>query len=337
MESTDKKITIKDIALILNIHHTTVSRALRDHPDIHPDTKKRVFELAKKLNYYPNAFARNLKTNRTNIIGVIVPEIKHYFFANVISGIEEIAHKEGYALLLSQSNENYEREVINTGALVSNNIAGLIVSISQTTKDDSHFRLLQKYGVHLVFADRILESIDASRVTVEDYQGAYNATEYLIKKGYKNIAHVGGSEGLLISRERYNGYREAIKDNNLVFEEKYTIFSGFQEEDGVKGMEYLLKQEIIPDAVLAVNDPVALGIYEVIKKKGLKIPDDIAVIGFSNNPISAIIDPPLTTVEQPAYEIGKQAAIILFDQIKNKTYKSVNKILKTKLIERNSV
>ena len=330
------KVTIKDLASLLGVHHSTVSRALRDHPDVSKDTKKRVIKLAKKINYSPNIFARNLKTNSNLAIGVIVPEIKHYFFSSVISGIDEIAHKEGYALLLSQSNENYMREKTNTNALVSNRVAGLLVSISQTTKNYSHFRSLQENGIHLVFFDRVVESIKTSKVVVDDYEGAYKATEYMIKKGYKRIGHLAGAKNILITKNRFQGYRDCLIKNGIDFNESLVFFGGFQEEDGIKGMKYLLGLKKGPDAILAVNDPVAFGAYEIIRSKGLKIPNDIAVIGFSNNPNSALIEPSLTTVEQPAFEIGKQAAEILFQQIKTKSFKPITKILKTNLIERNS-
>ncbi len=336
MNLENKKITIKDIATVLGIHHSTVSRALNNHPDVNAKTKILVKQMAKKLDYHPNLFARNLKTNKTNVIGVIVPEIKHFFFASVISGIEEIAHREGYALLLSQSNENYEREVINTRALVSNRVAGLLVSISQTTKDDSHFKELQKNDIELVFFDRVMPDFNASKVVVDDYKGAYTATEYLIKKGYKKIAHIGGSRNFIISEKRHQGYVDALKKHEMAVNCNLVYFGGFHEKNGVEGIRYLLEGSNKPDAVFAVNDPVALGAYDEIKKRGLKIPKDIAVIGFSNNPVSALVAPPLTTIKQPAYEMGKEAAELLFKQMKNKTNNIEEKILKTYLIERSS-
>ncbi len=336
MYSGNKKITIKDIAASLNIHHSTVSRALRDHPDVNPQTKERVKAMAEEFNYQPNLFARNLKTNNTQAIGVIVPDIKNFFFANVISGIEEEAHKEGYTLLLTQSNENYEREVINTKALVSNNIAGLIVSISQTTNDGSHFNSLLQQGVHLIFFDRVMNNVNAAKIVVDDYKGAYNATEYLISKGYKKIAHIGGKKDLMITEKRFKGYKDALENNNITFKTDLTYFGGFQKENGIDGAQFLFDSNKKLDAIFAVNDPVALGAYEVIKKRGLKIPGDIAVVGFANNPISAFVDPPLTTIEQPSFEMGKQAAQLLFQQIKNNTYDVIEKTLDTNLIVRSS-
>lgn len=333
---SEKIITIKDIATALNIHHSTVSRALNNHSDINKRTKIRVKQMAEKLGYHPNLFARNLKTRKTNIIGVIVPEIKHFFFASIISGIEEVAHREGYALLLSQSNESYEREVINTNALVSNRVAGLLVSISQTTKDGSHFKELQKQGINLVFFDRVMPNFNTSTVVVDDYNGAYIITEFLIKKGYKRIAHIGGKRGFAISDLRFKGYSDALKKHKISVDKGLVYFGGFQEKDGIEGMKYLFEAVNKADAVFAVNDPVAMGAYEIIKNEGLKIPEDIAVVGFSNNPITALVNPPLTTMKQPAYEMGKEAAELLFKQIKNKTNKVEEKVLDTYLIERSS-
>ena len=199
------RTTIKDIARALHIHHTTVSRALRDHPEVNPETKRLVKEMARKMNYQPNILARNLKMNSTNMIGVIVPEIKHHFFAAVISGIEEVAYQAGYVILVCQSNEQYEREVMNTRALISNKVAGLIVSISQTTRAAEHFRLFQEQGGKIVFFDRVCEEIDAPKVVVDDYQGAFEATEFLIRQGRKRIAHTGGTEHIALSLARFRG------------------------------------------------------------------------------------------------------------------------------------
>ncbi|NOX19400.1 MAG: LacI family transcriptional regulator [Chlorobi bacterium] len=333
----NKKATIKDIAKKLGVHHSTVSRALRDHPDIHPNTIKLIKRTAEQMNYQPNMFARNLKNNQTNLIGVIVPEIKHHFFANAIGGVEEAAHEHGYVIIVCQSNEDYEREVINTKALISNRIEGLLVSVSQTTRDGAHFQQFIDEGGKLVFFDRALESVNASKVIVDDYRGGFKATEYLIKKGKKRIAHLAGTKELEISKLRYQGYRDALKKYNIPFRKNLVFWGGFQEEDGIEGMEYLLKLKTHPDSIFAVNDPAAIGAYEVLERRGLRIPEDIAVVGFSNNPISAFIKPALTTIEQPSYEMGKAAMELLNEMLVSKRNKKTKKILKTKLIIRDSV
>lgn len=334
------RTTLRDLAKKLNLSVSTISRALNDSPEISDATKSKVIEASLALDYHPNILARGLINKQTKIIGVIVPEITHDFFSLAISGISEVAYNAGYVIMLCQSNESYDREVINTNALVSNQIAGLIVSISQETKRHDHFEYLQRIGIPLVFFDRVCESLKTSKIVVDDHGGAFRAVEYLIKKGRKRIAHLGGTEHLSISRDRFTGYLDALHTFGIPFDNNLVYFSGFQEQNGVKGMQVLFELEKHPDAIFAVNDPVAIGAYEEIKNRGLRIPDDIAVVGFSNNPVAAIIDPPLTTIEQPAHELGRRAAIVLLEQILAKTerriYKPVREVLETKLIIRSS-
>ena len=330
--------TIKDIAKSLNLSPSTISRALRDHPDISSKTKGRVTSYAKGIDYFPDSIAQSLKNGRTKTIGVIVPEIKHDFFSSVVSGIEEIAYQRGFTIILCQSNESYEREVINTKALASHLIAGLLVSISQSTVNGDHFKTLLKRGIPIVFFDRVCEGINASKVVVDDFQGAFDAVEFLIKSGYKKIAHIAGPQNLMISTERMRGYIEALRKYELPVRTDFIIFAGMSEEDGITGLEKLYTLADKPDAVFAVNDPVAIGVYMKIKQLGLQIPKDVGVIGFSNNSISSLINPPLTTVEQPSYEMGKEAAKLLIKQITlNDGNFSAEKLkLKTKLIIRES-
>lgn len=334
------RTTIKDIAQKLNISASTVSRALNDNPGISKATKNIVIATAQELNYEPNIIARSLINQRSQTIGVIVPEITHHFFSKVISGIEGVAYDAGYHIMLCDSNESYEREVINTKALISNQIAGLIVSISQSTKEGSHFEYLQQQGIPLVFFDRVFDGVNTSKILVDDYGGAYKAVEYLIKKGYKRIAHLGGPEHLSISRDRFTGYLNALNTFGISYKKELVHFGGFHEEDGVKGIQVLLELKEPPDAVFAVNDPVAIGVYEEVKKRALRIPQDIAVVGFSNNPVSALISPPLTTIEQPAYELGKRTVNVLLEQIvakyEKRIYSPVREVLETKLIIRES-
>jgi DNA-binding LacI/PurR family transcriptional regulator len=330
--------TIKDIARRLNISLSTVSRALRNHPDVNEKTKGKVLSIAREINYFPNSLAKGLKNQKTNTIGVIVPEIEHHFFSAVISGIESVAYNADFTILVCQSNESYEREVINTHALASNRVAGLLVSISQATKDVEHFKILQKRDIPIVFFDRVSNDIQASKVIVDDYDGAYNAVNYLIEKGYKNIAYISGPEYISISRLREKGYRDALLKNNLPINDDLIVHGGFSEKDGIKAVYTLLQQKIRPDAIFAVNDPVAIGAFIGLREKNIRIPEDIALVGYSNNPVSSLIDPQITTVDQPAYEIGKTAAELVLEQINNgdSDFNPQTKTLKTKLIIRNS-
>lgn len=332
-----RQVTIKDIAKKLNISPSTVSRALHDHPDISTQTKEVINSLAEELDYQPDSIAQSLKKRRTNLIGVIVPEIKHNFFSAAISGIEEVAYRAGYAIIVSQSNESYDRECVNVRALISNRVAGLLISISQTTEISDHFKLLERQGIPFVFFDRVCEDIEASKVVVDDFHGAFKAVEHLINSGYKRIAHLAGPTHLSISQQRYNGYLSALNKYKIQYNENYVVHGGLNEEDGIKGFQKLLKLDQLPDALFAVNDPVAIGAFEKIKEHGLKIPGDIALVGFSNNPITRLVEPSLTTVSQPAYKVGKVAAELLIEQIKSgENFIPRKEVLKTELIIRNS-
>ena len=330
--------TIKDLARELNLSPSTVSRALRNHPDISPLTKKRVISLADKLDYHPDSIARSLQTKKTKTIGVIVPEIKQPFFASVINGIEEFAFAAGYTIIVCQSNETYEREVVYTRSLVSHRVAGLLVSLSKSTKNFDHFRVLQRRKVPVVFFDRVSNEIKASKVVVDDYNGAFDVVSHLIQSGYKRIAHLAGPKNLSISKFRLKGYKDALEQGNLAFSGDLVVNGGLDDTDGIVGFQKLLNLKPLPDAVFAVNDPVAIGAFVAIKDHGLIIPTDIALAGFSNTHMTSLLDPPLTTVEQPSYEIGKTAAQLLMEQINSNDEKFVPKfkVLKTHLIVRGS-
>jgi LacI family transcriptional regulator len=332
-----KQTTIKDIANHLKVSPATVSRALRNHPNISSKRKQSILDKAEELNYQPDSIAQSLKSRQTLTIGVIVPEIKHNFFSAVLDGVEEVAYKAGYTILVCKSNEDFSREIINTNALVSKRVAGIIVSVAQNSTNADHFTALKKRNIPVVFFDRVLEGEGFSKVVVNDYEGAFQLTEHLIKCGYQRIAHLAGLEHLWISMRRLEGYRDALLKHGLAFRKDYLIHGGFDEEDGIRGYKRLMQLDKKPDAVFAVNDPVALGVYMSCKQDGLRIPLDMAIAGFSDNPISALLDPPLTTVSQPAYEMGQAAAKMLLDQIREGVPAlPVTQICNTQLIVRRS-
>lgn len=308
---TMKLITITDIAKKLGMAPSTVSRALRDHPDISEETKKRVKKLARDSRYTPNAISDSLRNRRTTTIGVIIPEIAHDSFAKAVSGIEEIAYHAGYTTLLCQSNENYEREVVNSNMLLKQRVAGIIVSISQDTNNSDHFQKLIDYGIPIVFFDRVCEDIRANKVVIDDTTSAFNAVRHLIERGYTAIAHFAGPKQLGVCRRRLDGYVMALKQSGIPVDDDLIRFGGMYEKDGYNSMDSLIKEHTIPDAILAVNDPVAIGALQRIKEEGLNIPNDIGLIGFSNNQITSVVSPPLTTINQPFYAMGKKAAEIL--------------------------
>jgi DNA-binding LacI/PurR family transcriptional regulator len=331
-----KQATIIDIAKRLQISPSTVSRALSDHPDIKEETKELVRKVAKELHYSPNPIAQSLKSSRTTTIGVIVPEIKHDFFSSAISGIEEVAYQSGYRIILCQSNESFEREVVNTNLLMHHRVAGVIVSISQNTKSGEHFQDLLRRKIPLVFFDRVCEDVVASKVVIDDFKSAFEAVTYLVNRGYKKIAHFAGPRELDICKKRLSGYVEALKQAHLPVLDELIRYGGLHEQDGYNSLGAMLKTNQVPDAIFCINDPVAIGAYQQIKESGLKIPDDIALVGFSNNKITSLIDPQMTTVDQPSHEMGKRAAELLINAIEAKVSEPVTVVVDAKLIIRGS-
>jgi DNA-binding LacI/PurR family transcriptional regulator len=333
-----KHATITDIAKRLGLSPSTISRALNNHPDIRLETKNLVKQVAKELRYSPNPIAQSLKSNRTSTIGVIVPEIKHDFFASAISGIEEVAYHSGYTIIVCQSNESFEREVVNTNVLVQHRVAGVLASISQQTRTGDHFLVLIDQKIPLVFFDRVCEDVPTSRVVVDDTKSAHHAVSFLVQKGYRRIAHFAGPRELNICKRRLRGYFDALNAVNMDAPQERVFFGGLHEADGYASMDAMLKLEPRPDAVFCVNDPVAIGAFQRIKEAGLRIPQDVALVGFSNNKISGLVDPPLTTVDQPSFEMGKRAAGILLELIEcgDKTCEARTIVLETTLIIRGS-
>lgn len=330
-------VTIKDLARELKISASTVSRALKNHPDISEATKKAVHELAEKLNYQPNAVALSLKQRRSNTIGVIIPEIVHYFFSSVISGIEDVAYDAGYNVIICQSNERYEREVANTKTLLASRVDGILVSISKETEDYSHFYNLRNNNVPMVFYDRIVPGLQADQVIIDDFDAAYRVTRHLIDSGRKRIAHFAGPQKLLIGRQRKDGYLKALKEAGLEIDENL-IFEADSFEKARLAVMRLLNEKRDFDGIFAVNDLTAIGAMQTVQKKGLKIPEEVAIVGFSDGRFSGITDPTLTSVDQHGYEMGSIATKMLLKRItaEDDTYPAETKILNADLIVRGS-
>lgn len=312
------QVTIKDLAKILGISVSTVSRALKNHPDISVETKQSVQELAQKLKYEPNALALNLRRKKTNTIGVIIPEIVHHFFSSVISGIEDVAYDLGYNVLMCQSNESYEREVINAQALLSNRVDGVLISVSKTTHDFDHFRNFSTQGIPMVFFDRICPDIMTDRVITNDEGGAFLATEYLINKGCKHIAHYAAPQNLLIGRGRVAGYQRALKQFGYEYDPRLILHCDTRELALEKTIEFITNNPTI-DGIFAVNDSTAIAAMQMVQKAGKRVPEDIAVVGFGDGPNAMITCPPLTTVEQKGYEMGSEAITLLLQRIHNES------------------
>ena len=333
-----KAVTIKDIARELNLSISTVSRALRNGFEISLETKKRVLELAQRLDYNPNPLALSLLSRQSYDIGVIVPEIANPFFAIVIAGIEDIAFAQGYHVVIYQSHEEYEREVINVKHIYNRRKDGLLVSVATGTKDYTHFKSLHEQGFPIVFFDRICEEIDTHKVLVDDFEGAYLATEHLIQQGCERIAHISGPDHLLISRRRLQGYRAALLDYHQPIRDEWVVASTFNPSDAVEVTHSLLDNPERPDGIFASSDNIAMGCHAAIIRAGLLMPDDIALVGFSDLPMAALLNPPLSSVVQPAFEMGRSAADLLINLIKNpqKHTPSISNVLKTSLIIRKS-
>ena len=330
------QVTIKDIAKILHISPSTVSRALKDHPDINPQTKKNVQDLAKKLNYKPNQVALSLLQQESKIIGVIIPDFTHYFFSTVISGIEKIANESGYHIIIAQSNESFHKEVENIQALLSSNIDGFIISISKTTLNYDHYKNIEEIGVPIVFVDRACDNVNADKVLVDDFDGAYKATKHLIENGCKNIIHLAGPQNLEIGVQRKNGFLAALNDSNIKLND-YTIQSCDNYDHAMKIIPQIFSKYNNIDGVFAVNDLTAIGAMKAIKSLNKRIPEDVAICGFTNSFISYIADPELTTIDQKGFEMGQHAARMLIKRLQSdQNYGPVTTILNTDLIVRKS-
>jgi len=330
------QVTIKDIARILHISPSTVSRALKDHPDINPQTKKSVKELADKLNYKPNKIALNLLQQESKLIGVIIPEIIHYFFSTVISGIEKVANEAGYHIIIAQSNESYHKEVENVQALLSSNIDGFIITMSKTTLNFDHFKNIEAIGVPMVFVDRSCDLVTADKVLVDDFDGAYKAARHLIENGSKNIIHLAGPQNLEIGTKRKEGFLAALNEFNIKITD-YTVQICDTHDHALKLVPELLRKYNHIDGIFAVNDMTAIGAMKAVKSLNKKVPDDVAICGFTNSFISYIADPELSTIDQKGFEMGQHAARLLLKRIQSDVnYGPVTTILNTDLIVRKS-
>jgi DNA-binding LacI/PurR family transcriptional regulator len=329
-------LTINDIAKALKVSKSTVSRALRDAHDVNPETKKQVQEFAERHDYRPDSQAKGLRSRSTKTIGVIIPAYNIPFYSIAICGIQDYAMKMGYNVMVCHSNEQYDTEIKNVEALLNANVEGIIISVARDTEKNEHIKKLKRKGIPLVLFNRVIEDFKASKVVVNDYYGALNMVNYLIKTGCRKIAHISGPENLLLSNNRKAGYLEALTqagipaDGNLIVEGDFTI------ESGEHCMHKLLERNPEIDGIFAVCDAAAFGAMKVLKEKGIKIPAEISVAGFTNEPMAALVEPALTTVKQPIYEIGESAAKLLFAQFEDPDLPAELCVLETTIVIRNS-
>lgn len=336
-----EQATIKDIARELNVSSSTVSRALKDYPGISMETKRKVKELADKMNYRPNAIALSLRKSRSYTIGVIIPEVVHFFFSTVISGIEEVANSRGYNVILTQTNEKLAREKTSIATMLANQIDGVLVSYSKETYDFAHFSNLLDKGYPIVFFDRVPEIAHTINVIVDDYSGAYEATKHLIHQGYRKIVHLSGPGNLKISKERARGYQDALLNHGISVDPNFIVecTKGTDDEAQKIVSEILSASPIKPDAFFAHNDLAAVGAMLACKAAGLKVPEQVGIVGFSNWQFCSMIDPSLSSVAQPGFRIGAKATEILLDLIEKKVSPEDFKesvVLETELLVRKS-
>lgn len=333
-----EKATIHDIARKLNITASTVSRALKDHPRISTETKKAVLKAAQKLNYQPNNIAAALRNGKSNIIGIIVPTADRTFFSSVVRGIEEIANKSKYNVMICQTYDSYEKEVATVEALLNARVDGIIASHGKETENFDHFKKVKEKGIPLILFDRSNDELEVSHVVIDDFLGSYKATEHLIQQGCKRIAHFTNTRKISIFRERLRGYREALLDNGLPYDETLVIASNLQLEDGRNSMLQLLKLKDLPDAVFSASAYGAMGAMQVLKEKGYKIPAQVALVAFSNEPFTSFTEPGLTTVDQHSMRMGNAAAEIFLEEVasQNKKFIPQKIVLKPELIIRQS-
>jgi len=331
-------LTMKDIARELGISVATVSRALKDSPRISAEQRARIQQFAQEHHFTPNVLAESLRYSRVQpmkVIGVIIPEFTHFYFSSVLAGIEEEASSRGYRIMVAQSNEQYEREVRICQSFYKNKVCGIIVSQAKDTRHYEHFEQLMDAGVPLVFYDRICTGVNASRVVVDDYIGAFNAVTHLIETGCDRIAFFGSAPTMEISKNRFNGYKDALLKHGIAYDESLTRICDNRADAEVIAPE-LFQMEMPPNGFFAVNDDTAIGILYTAKRLGFRVPDDVSICGFTNGQRAVACDPMLTTVEQRGMKVGEEAADILISQVEGKIPrdKAERRIVRTRLVIR---
>ncbi len=329
--------TIVDIARELGIAPSTVSRALHGHPDVNEDTRAVILKTATALNYQPNRLAYNLVKSRTNLIGIIVPEFHNQFFPDVIRGAQEIVTEAGYNLMIMQSNESYTTEVANAGIMLESRVEGVLCSVAQETNNFDHLEVFYGKGVPMVLFNRVVQEIPVAKVVANDFEGSFRLVEHLIREGYRRIAHLGGPPNLLVSRERLRGYAAALEKYGLGIDKDLIVSSDLSAKASRIYGQYLLDRDDRPDAIFALNDPIAIELMLLAKERGISVPQQLGIAGFSDDRVSRFIEPGLTTMKQPTVEMGRVAARLLMDLVTNPLREvALETVLSTELVIRGS-
>lgn len=331
-----RPVSLKDLANELGVSISTVSRALKNHPDIGPEQTKKIQQLAKDRNFTPNPLAMGLLKQQTKIIGVIVPDLVTYFYSSIISGIEYVAKQHGYFILIASSNESYQKEVESVENLLKTRVEGLIVCLSQETQNYGHFNKLIENEIPLVFFDRVCESLDVPKVVADGAEAAKKITRHFYENGCRRIAFISGPGYLNISKNRLKGYRDGLNECGLEFDLALMEECTLQTEDARQATKRLLALKPLPDAIFGLNDTIAFAAMKEIKQHGLKIPDDILLVGFTDEFHSTVVEPALTSVTHPTFMMGQEAANLFFKLVEKDRNFNEEITLKTDLIIRES-
>lgn len=333
---SNRQATIKDIARQLNISISTVSRALRNAPDVNPNTRASILAISEKMNYQPNRLALSLREKQTHTIGVIVPNLD-YVLSSMVKGIDEAALEAGYTVMVCQSNESFGREILNTSRMLESLVDGLIISVSSETKNFEHIKKFQERDIPIISFDRMIPELNAPYVILNNEEGGFLATEHLILQGYKNIALLAGPENLGISNSRMKGYKEALKKYKRKLNKNHIIHCAFNQDYAYLATQELLRMKNRPDAIFTISDRMAIGAMLAIKEKGLNMPSDIGLVGFNNEPVLSLLTPGISSVEQPCFEMGKIAAKLFIECLHSDATKTVrNEVMRPKLFVRES-
>lgn len=332
----NKPATIKDIAQRLNISISTVSRSLRNAPDVSPETKQAVMALSEELNYQPSKLALSLRQKQTHTIGVIVPNLD-YVLSTMVKGIDEVALEAGYTVMVCQSNESYGREILNTRRLLDSLVDGLIISVSSETKLFDHFKKVQDRGLPIVIFDRVTPDLIAPSVRIDNVEGGLLATEHLLEQGYRRIAILAGPVNLGISNSRLDGYLKALKRYKIKRDNSLIVYCDFNQDYAYFATRELLAMKKRPDAIFTISDRMAIGAMLAIKEKGLKMPQDIGLVGFNNEPVTGLLTPGISSVDMPSFDLGKAAAKLFIETMHNNEHmSSVVEVLRPRLQIRES-
>lgn len=335
--TTPKEITIYDIARALQISPATVSRGLKDHPGLRKDTKKRILETARAMGYQHNTFARSLRIKRTNTIGVVIPRLNSYFMSTVIAGMEKVANTNGYNLIISQSQESVKREIASVNTMFNSRVDGLLVSLAYETENIDHFNSLLQKDIPIIFFDRVAEHTKCTSIVIDNVKAGYDVTTHLLEQGCRRVVHIGGSLGRNVYADRLKGYKLALAEKGIPFDESLVIINNLSEQGGIEAAQQVLGMSDRPDGIFAANDTSAVACIGHLKQAGIRVPQDIAIAGFNNDPISRVIEPNLTTVHYPGLEMGEVAATTLINYLNKQPGSNLNTlVLRHNLIVRQS-